>query len=242
MPRVSILTACYNQAHYLRESVASSLAQTERDIEVIIVNDGSADDTAAVANTLGWIDPRVKVVTMPGNMGLAAAQNAGVRASSGEWVLKLDADDRARPQYVEQILIAASLRPNVNCIFSPAILFGDGEPPRTYRYPRYNPDTITEEHQIPGPAAIKRTLWDAVGGLDETQRTGGEDWDFYVRAAVLRLLRPFQLREAQWEYRQHAGPRMSRVGIANIDNLKAHWRSHTPASARAQAAQWMVAA
>src|SRR5689334_14848206 len=98
-PRLSIVTACYNHGHYLGECIASVRAQTERDIEHVIVIDGATDHSLRVADEAMETDLRVVVINQRENCGLAASQNAGIAAARAPWVLKVDADDKIDPRY-----------------------------------------------------------------------------------------------------------------------------------------------
>lgn len=91
-PLVSIIINCYNQSHYLERSVKSVLAQTFTDLECLIVDDNSTDDTRRVAESLMALDSRVKYYYKT-NGGLPAARNFGVKKAQGEWIQCLDADD-----------------------------------------------------------------------------------------------------------------------------------------------------
>jgi glycosyltransferase involved in cell wall biosynthesis len=91
-PTVSVVIPCFNQGHYLREALQSVMAQTSPAAEVIVVNDGSTDNTAEVAR--GY--PNVRCIQQP-NSGLASARNAGVAHTTSECLVFLDADDRLRP-------------------------------------------------------------------------------------------------------------------------------------------------
>lgn len=93
---VSVVVPAYNAAGTLVRCVASVTAQTHSNIEIIIVNDGSTDDTESIANDLAEQDPRVRVLTQQ-NGGLSAARNAGIRAARGVWLQFLDADDWIEP-------------------------------------------------------------------------------------------------------------------------------------------------
>src|SRR5262245_16807830 len=94
MPRrVSVLIPCYRQAGYLPEAVRSALDQTSTDVEIVIIDDGSPDDTARIAGELVARDPsRVRLVRQE-NRGLAMARAAGFAAAQGEFLVFLDADD-----------------------------------------------------------------------------------------------------------------------------------------------------
>jgi len=98
-PRVSIIIPCYNQGHYLRRSVTSALAQSGVLPEVIVVNDGSTDETAAVLQSF----PDVIAIHQT-NQGLAAARNAGMARATGEFVSFLDADDWLDPDFTATLI------------------------------------------------------------------------------------------------------------------------------------------
>jgi len=93
MAKVSIIVAVYNGAATIDRELRSIFAQTFTDSEVVVVNDGSTDDTASV---LARHSDRIRVITQP-NRGLSAARNAGVRGSAGEYVAFLDDDDEWMP-------------------------------------------------------------------------------------------------------------------------------------------------
>jgi glycosyltransferase involved in cell wall biosynthesis len=91
-PRVSVVIPCYNSGRFLREAIESVLRQSYPAAEIVVVNDGSTDDTAAVARSF----ERVRYIEQP-NQGAPASRNAGIRASTGDFLVCLDADDRLQP-------------------------------------------------------------------------------------------------------------------------------------------------
>lgn len=102
-PTVSIVVPTYNVGPaLLRAAIASALDQTFTDLEVIVVNDASTDDTMAAAAE--FTDPRLRVVNLPENRGLSGARNAGTELARGRWVSFLDADDRMLPTMIERLL------------------------------------------------------------------------------------------------------------------------------------------
>ena len=234
-PKLSVVTACYQHGRYLLQSAESVLRQTEREIELIIVDDGSTDDSRAVAMGIARDDGRVTVLHNPTNIGLAASQNLGIRCARAPWVLKNDADDYIHERYCEEILAAAEEDPARNVIFSPCQHFGGQR--HVYHYPPFDPAKQIEQFMIPGPAAFRRSLWEAVGGYDETMRSA-EDWDLYIRAQLAVGLVPHQLPSPRWYYRMHAGPRASRIGMARLPDLQAYWRGHTKESVLARSRTW----
>jgi len=93
MPLVSVVIPAFNAEAFLARSVGSAQAQTLRDIEILIVDDGSTDGTLDLARQLAVADPRVKVIAARRNGGPAAARNLGLEAAQGQWIALLDADD-----------------------------------------------------------------------------------------------------------------------------------------------------
>ena len=90
---VSIIIPCYNQAQYLEESVQSAVNQTYPEIEIIIINDGSRDDTQGVAEKLQKKHPKIVRIIQKVNEGLSEARNSGIKEAIGNYILPLDADD-----------------------------------------------------------------------------------------------------------------------------------------------------
>lgn len=110
-PTVSIVVNCYNQGQYLERSVKSVLAQTWTDLECLIVDDGSTDETPTIGHALTQLDPRVKYYRKE-NGGLPAARNFGVDQAQGEWIQCLDADDWIHPDKTRaQLAQVASRNP-----------------------------------------------------------------------------------------------------------------------------------
>lgn len=102
MPTVSVIIPTYDRADVLPKAIDSVLSQTHRDLELIVVDDGSTDDTAAVVE--GYEDDRVQYVAHETNRGANVARNTGIDAASGEYVAFLDSDDRWAPSKLERQL------------------------------------------------------------------------------------------------------------------------------------------
>jgi len=128
---VSVIIASYNLAEYLPAALDSAIGQTCRPTEIIVVDDGSTDDSVAVASRYG---PPVRVLSQE-NRGAAAARNRAIDEAAGEWLAFLDADDVWHPTYLERQLAAVD-GPDVVCAFSDFYLFGEGRE----RSDRQSPD------------------------------------------------------------------------------------------------------
>ncbi|MFC3613024.1 glycosyltransferase family 2 protein [Lutimaribacter marinistellae] len=116
MPRASIVVPAYNSARTLPATLDALLAQTYRDFEIVVVNDGSTDGTAEVARGYA-ADPRVRLVEQA-NRGLAGARNTGIAAASGEFVGFCDADDLWKPTKLAAHVAHLDLSPDVGISFS----------------------------------------------------------------------------------------------------------------------------
>jgi len=110
-PRVTVLMSVFNGAAYLREAIDSILAQTFTDFELLIVDDGSTDETPAILHS--YADPRMRVLTNERNLGLTASLNRGLREARGEWIARQDADDRSHPDRLRRQLEHLDAHPEV---------------------------------------------------------------------------------------------------------------------------------
>lgn len=237
--RLAIITTVYNHARFLPECLASVAAQTSPCLHVV-VDDASPDESRELIVRYAREEPRQRrAVLLNQNAGLAGAFHAGVAACTPdiEWFLKVDADDKVDPRYVAEILKAADADRRRNVIFAPAKHFGARSD--EFYYPPFKAEKMRRVFFIPGPAAYRRELWDAVGGYDVTMRSA-EDWDFYIRAQEAVGLVPHQLRVPGlfWYYRVHSGPRASSHGMARLNQLWKYWDGHTRQSALARSRSW----
>src|ERR687885_795015 len=107
---VSVVIPCYNQAHFLGEAIESVLAQSYPHFEIVVVDDGSTDNTSEVAARY----PGVRCIRQ-NNQGVAAARNTGIRESNGSYLVFLDADDRLLPEALEVGLEQLKVHPE--CAF-----------------------------------------------------------------------------------------------------------------------------
>ena len=190
-PTVSAVMPSYNRLNFLRAAVASVLAQTFTDWELIIADDGSDDETRQYLEGLRTT-PRIKLLLLKhcGNPG--AVRNAAVRAARGEWLAFLDSDDLWHPDKLATQL--ALMRDNPRWRWSydaiDRIDSGGSVIPRPGGQPRSRPQGDILEEVIRWRAAVamptvvvQRALFDEAGGFDETQRMF-EDFDLWMRLAA----------------------------------------------------------
>jgi len=193
-PNVSAIIPCYNGEAYIRKAIDSIIGQSYAHFEIIVVDDGSTDDSRRIVEGLAD-DPRVKLVTHDTNRGIAAARNTGLRESTGEYITFLDQDDTWRPQKLEkQVDILVKSDPNeVGFVFSDLEIINEPgrktrskiskAPPGIGSASRHDCiKTLFMSNYIPIiTVMIRRDCFDEVGGFDEDIRSGSDDYDLFFR-------------------------------------------------------------
>jgi glycosyltransferase involved in cell wall biosynthesis len=187
--KVSIIITCYNYGRFLMESVSSALAQTYNDVEVIIIDDGSTDDTPTVVQN--WqSEPRVRYFRQR-NGGISSALNAGVRMATGEFVAFLDADDRWDPRKLEKQM-SRFQDSKVGVVYTESFeMSADEKGLRRYYGTRYlaprkgwvTPYLVYDNFVPFSSAVVRKECFDKAGNFDESIKAS-PDFDFWLRVAV----------------------------------------------------------
>lgn len=196
MPLVSIIVPSYNYDKYIGAAIESALAQTYENIEVIVADDGSVDNSVNVARKY-----HVKVIKLK-HMGLAGAFRRGVEASKGEFLLNLNSDDILHPSYVKETLAALEEDSKIAYAYTQMVGFGAG----SYHFescPFSLKMLLKRPAYFPATALIRKSAFLEAGGYD-ARLPFHEDWDFWLKLAEngeYGVLMPKPL----LFYRQHAG-------------------------------------
>ena len=188
MPTVSVIMPAYNVASYVRAAIDSALKQTFSDLEVVVVDDGSTDDTASIITSCARRDERVRVIRQS-NGGISSARNVALRAARGELFALLDADDIWDPWYLYEQLAIFNARPDVSIVTGNAFYLGgprNGQP--AHPFPDARSDItlaalLADEESVFIMSVFRRAVYEAIGGFDESMRSN-EDYDYWLRAAV----------------------------------------------------------
>jgi glycosyltransferase involved in cell wall biosynthesis len=177
--RVSVVIPCYNHAHYLPEAVAGVVAQTFREWEAIIIDDGSPDDTAAVAARLiaAHPDRAIRLLRQP-NQGLAASRNNAIDVARGEYILPLDADDSIEPSMLAQTVAVLDARPEVGFVYTDVRRFG-GES-SILHCADYSLDRLRFDCLMMPATLFRKRAWAGTIGFHGMHY---EDWDFWLSLA-----------------------------------------------------------
>jgi Glycosyl transferase family 2 len=204
-PTFSVIIAAYQAAHLIGDAVSSALAQTRPAHEVVVCDDGSTDD---IEGALAPYRDRIVLIRQE-NRGEASAKNTAARASSGEFVAILDADDVYLPERLQALAELAAVRPDLDILTSDAYLELNGEVLRRcytggFRFVTGDQRRgILEDNFIFGHTAVRRERLFAIGGFDESI-LWTTDWDCWIRL-ILDGSRAGLVDEPLARYRLHGG-------------------------------------
>jgi hypothetical protein len=169
-PKVSIALCTFNDSRYLPWAIRSVLAQTCSDWELLVIDDGSTDETSALMARF-QADPRIRYVRLPVNAGKSSALNKALQLAKGDWMLELDADDWLAPDGVETLLAAAAKAPP-----DTALLYG----PHHQWIERLNGELVYKGPNAPPPADLVRSGTWLMRGIPIAPR-------FYRKSALLKV-------------------------------------------------------
>ncbi len=180
---VSVIIPTFNGARFLAQTIESALAQTYPNLEVLVVDDGSTDETPAVAASYG---PRVRYVHQA-NAGTAAARNRGILEARGEFIALLDHDDLWEPRKLERQLPVFATDPLIGVVFARIEFFRTETGEVTAQYfpgPELGPHDLLAHRVLPIQTVVfRRSALDAVGPFDVCLR-GTDDWDLGIRLSA----------------------------------------------------------
>jgi glycosyltransferase involved in cell wall biosynthesis len=179
MMAVSVIIPVYNGARFLGAAIESVLAQEHPVDEIIVVDDGSSDQSSSTAQDFGR---RVRVISQA-NAGPAAARNNGIAHASSNVVAFLDADDIMVPQRIKRQAATMTASDDVEIVLSAQWLFRDGEPPRPFDDPNAAKQCLRQGF-VPSTAFVKRAAFEKYGMFLSHQRVG-DFIEWFTRAQSL---------------------------------------------------------
>jgi glycosyltransferase involved in cell wall biosynthesis len=185
IPTVSVVVPVYDSTRFIADALRSVLAQTRRDFDIIVVNDG-CPDTVALERELEPFRPHIRYLKQQ-NGGVAAARNTAIRASEAEYIALLDADDLWEPQYLEKQVAYLENHREVDVVFPDAVLFGDS-PLAGRRYMELCPSRgpITIEGLLSETCSVyisvlgRRSIF-LKAGLFNPNLRAAEDFELWIR-------------------------------------------------------------
>lgn len=177
-PLVSVVIPCYQQGHFLAEAIKSVLDQTYDNWEIVVVDDGSTDDTSAVATDIArmFSDKTIRLIQKT-NGGLADARNTGIRAAQGSLILPLDADDMIASTFLDKAVTILANHPKTNVVYADLQEFGERAGTWITNFSR---DALLCDNCMPYASLYRKDLWERTGGYDRSVPWGCEDWNFWI--------------------------------------------------------------
>lgn len=182
-PMVTIATAFYNAGEVFRATASCVFGQSLQAWEWVIVNDGTTDPASlALLDEFRTIDPRVRVVDHDVNRGLSAARNTAFKSARTEYIFQLDSDDLVEPTVLEKCLWYIHTHPEAAFVSTYVVGFGAQQYLWEKGFERGR--EFLRENLTTPMGIIRRSVFDEVGGYDEENRGGMEDWDFWLNCAA----------------------------------------------------------
>jgi glycosyltransferase involved in cell wall biosynthesis len=196
---VSIVLPTYNGARYLRESLDSVLAQTHENWQLVVVDDGSADETPQIIAEYAERDPRIETIRHERNQGMARGLNDGFAAARGDYLTWTSDDNRYKPSALADMVAFLAERPDVGLVYTDyTVIDADGNEVSRERV--RDPSWLVYMNVLMGCFLYRREVREAVGANAEDLGVA-EDFDYWLRVSTRFALEP--LHENLYEYRYH---------------------------------------
>lgn len=175
-PSVSIIIPAYNASATLGETLRSASACTYHPLEIIVIDDGSTDNTLDIARRHAETDSRIRVLHQE-NAGVCRARNYAVSESVGEYIMPIDSDDLIVPEFISLAAAILDMRPEVKVVQPRACFFGmkDGE----WKLPEFELSLLARKNMLPASCMFRKSDWERVGGFC-TEIIAREDWEFWI--------------------------------------------------------------
>ena len=175
-PLVSVIVPIYNAAPFLRETLDSIMASTYRPIEVVMVDDGSHDDSLKIAQTYCEQHAECQVIAQK-NRGVSAARNTAIKAAKGTYILPVDADDKIADTFIEKAVEVIEHDNNIRVVGCRCWMFGAVD--KEWKLPDFSHSLLARKNMIPATALYRKADWERCGGYCE-EEIYREDWDFWL--------------------------------------------------------------
>jgi glycosyltransferase involved in cell wall biosynthesis len=177
---VTVIITCYNYGRYLPESLDSVLAQTYKDVDVVVLDDGSTDNTKEVAQQYASKHANVTYVHQE-NKGIVATRNRAIKLASGDYIIQLDADDWIDPDYVQKTMAVAE-QTKSDIVYTQAKIFGRVE--FETDYPEYNLEVLKHTNYIHISSLVHKRVYVNREYDRYLDNKRDEDWDVFLDACL----------------------------------------------------------
>lgn len=176
--KVSIVIPTYNSAQYLSETIESAMASSYANLEILVVDDGSTDDSQEILKTWTSRYPDIIKVYTQSNQGPSIARNFGIYQATGKYVLPLDSDDKIHPEYISMAVERFERDEDVKVVYCEAEKFGVKQ--GHWKLKPFSLSDLALDNMIFVSALFKKSDWKKAGGYDPRFVAGWEDWEFWI--------------------------------------------------------------
>ncbi len=174
---VSVIIPMYNQANLIEETIQSVLASHYPVLEIVVVDDGSQDQSVAVVKELAVRHPIIQCVVQE-NSGPSVARNRAIRMAKGTFILPLDGDDLIAPQYIAEAIAAFKADNELKVVYCEAEKFGAKQ--GKWQLKPFSLENLAKDNMIFVSALYRKKDWERCGGYPEDLRWVSEDWVFWI--------------------------------------------------------------
>ncbi len=178
MSKVSIVIPCYNKELYISDAIESALAQTYKDIEIVVVNDCSGDNSAQIIKEYADKYEQINFINLDKNEGVVNARNLAIEKASGEYILPLDADDTIEPTYVEKAVKILEENKSIGVVYCKVKFFGDAS--GNLNCPEFSENYLLYSSCISSCSMFRKKDFIKCGGYRDYMKDGCEDWDLWL--------------------------------------------------------------
>lgn len=213
-PKISVITACFNHGKYIHEMIDSVLNQTFQDFEIIIVNDGSTDDTQVILQKIRH--DKIQIIHTE-HRGPSHARNTAIANARAQIIFNLDADDKIASDLFEKAYNVFSNRSNIGIVYTNCEYFGSKSGKMDIE--DYSFEGMLFGNKIVSAAFFTKYDWKVTGGYSEGFVYGLEDWDLWLK--IIKQGREIiKISDSYFYYRSYENPYSSRSGIRKASKLK----------------------
>lgn len=216
MKKVSVVIPCFNQSDFLLDAVKSVVNSTYKNIEIIVINDGSTEKTPQEFHNMLMPFDNVILINQK-NSGVCAARNNGITKATGDYILPLDADDKIADTYIEKAVLILEQNPDIGIVYCKAEFFGTGQNKRWNLKPATLSNMLIQNRIFPSGVYRKSKFFE-IGGYKKEMELGCEDWDFWL-SIIETGAKVYQIPEVLFYYRKQQNER-TKQSLRPINYLK----------------------
>lgn len=221
--KVSVIIPCYNQGKYIKEAIDSVLNQTYKNIEIVIINDGSTDNSSQIISNLISDKSNIKFIDNKENNGIIYARNFAIDEASGEYILPLDADDIIKPSYIEKAVKILEERSDIGIVYGKVKFFGAKN--SIWDLQKFDKEKMIFVNQIVCSALFRKEDFYKAGKYKDYMKKGCEDWDLWLSFIELGL-GVYQIDEILFLYRQYKKEEHRSCDVDRVEVLCKLWKNH----------------